>query len=129
MALGPDPTISRQAEKNQDSAIQPNHVLIVEAADPLPEPSLGNCGELVHHQPRGQPQAVPLARRNEQAKQGSLGFIRGEDADRDRGAGIEPIVLYDHGRTRFAGITGTRNRPYFAALHASPKSEIASTKS
>ena len=54
MAHGPDEPYARwllgagEAEKHNDGAAKPNHVLVAEAADPRTQPRALHGGELVH---------------------------------------------------------------------------------
>src|SRR5215472_13836829 len=93
-----------QAEKDQDRAIQSQHVFATEEADPISKALPGNGRELVHHQPRSRAQAILVTRRHREAKQRSFGVIGREDANRDRRGSIEPVVLHNNDGARLAGV-------------------------
>ena len=58
-----------------------------------------------------------------------FGRIGREDADRDRGSSVEPVILNDHGGSRLAGEAAGRNGPYVAAVQRPVRSDTASMKS
>src|SRR5713226_1417821 len=121
---------SGDAQEHQHGAIEPQHSLVIEPADVSPDLASGHRGDLVHHQPRGYPQPIGFARLDGKAKQRCVGGIRRESANGDGCGRIEPIVLHDHDRARFAGVILAAGKgPYLAAFHSAPYSEMDSMKS
>jgi len=85
----------RQTQEHHNFLVEPNHILVVQPADPLADLGLRDGGDLVHRQPGRGAQAVALARLHRQPEQGRLGRVRGEGADRDGVRRIEAVILHD----------------------------------
>jgi hypothetical protein len=130
----------RNAQKNEDSPIQPHHVFVCEAPNAYTGPRFGNGCNLIHHQPARSAQAVAFCWLDEKAKQRSVSRIGCECADGYRIRLIESVVLKNHCWTGLSSvILAARDGPNFAALHfnesdleesgAPPQSDTASMKS
>jgi hypothetical protein len=90
------------AQEHQNRAVEPHHIFVREASHTRPELSLGNGGDLIHHQSADSTQAVRAVGLDRQAKQGSIGRVGRESANRDRICLVESIVLKDHHWARFS---------------------------
>jgi hypothetical protein len=96
----------REPEKDRDRLIEPNDVLVVEAADPNADFGFRHRGDLVDHQPGRRAQTVPQIGLDWQTDQRR--FVRiGCESTNGYGIGfVEGIVLNDDDRSRLARIVG-----------------------
>lgn len=112
-----------EPEKHEGGSRESDDVLIGEAADPLNEFRARDGGDLVDHESARLADPRRLASIDGYSKQWRIGLVGRERADHDRCCCIEEIVLNDHDRTRFAGVSASGGRgPDLAASHSSSPS-------
>src|SRR5215471_6860357 len=79
------------AQEDEDSTIQPHHILVIEAPNACADFCFRNRRDFVHHQSADGAQAVSLAWPDGYTKQRSIGWVSGECAHCDRIRHVETV--------------------------------------
>ena len=85
--------LAAQTQKNKDGLIDALYIFGIEMPDAVSEFIFWYCGDLINHEARKSIETVAFVRRNRNAKQRRLSWIRCHDADRDGFCGIEAVIL------------------------------------
>jgi hypothetical protein len=118
---------TRRGQGRPSRPVEPDHVLVVEPPDAVADFGLGNRGDLVNHQRGRRAQPVALVRLHEKPKQGRVGRVRGEGADRDLIRSVEAVVLhYDDGARLASIVLAARDCPNLSTFHSSYQLDTAS---
>ena len=85
--------LAAQTQKNKDGLIDAFYIFGIQLPDAVSELIFWYCGDLINHEERKSIETVAFVRRNRNAKQRRLSWIRCHDADRDGFCGIEAVIL------------------------------------
>ena len=85
--------LAAQTQKNKDGLIDALYIFGIEMPDAVSELIFWHCGDRINHELRKSIETVAFVRRNRNAKQRRLSWIRCHDADRDGFCGIEAVIL------------------------------------